>query len=141
MTIAVKHEPYVDEVFGVGTFYRQIGMRDSTVRSIHAVGDGVAAATITVEHNDFYNNPFTNDDTRSIAGGLAPKGSLTTVGSGDRRLWQPDAAVGTLTILAVTTVTGGARQTYQNQPAAFSRVVIVTTVGGRIIITGAGLES
>lgn len=134
------HIPWVDEIFGIGTFYRRIGIPDAHIRSIHAVGDGVVAAGITVEHNDFYTNVFTSVDTLSTAGGLPPKGSLTTIGIGDLRFWQPDPAIGSLVIAASATVTGGARVPYSNQPAAFSRVVIITSVGGRLVITGAGLE-
>lgn len=142
MTSSGKHFPVLDEIFGVGTFYRRIGMRDSLVRGLHAVGDGTIVCAITVEHNDFYANPFTGiaTDEKAGAGGLPPPGSLTTVGAGDRRFWQPDTAIGTLNVAASATVTGGVRTTYSNQPAPFSRVVIVTSVGGRLCLALSGLE-
>lgn len=136
-----RNNPIVDETFAVGTFYRLIGHRENGVCSAHAIGDGTAVATITIEHCDM---PVNIDGTSLIPtepGAAAPgwglKGAATTVGASDARLWQPDAAIGTLSIAATTGVTGGARVSWGNQKAVYTRAKIVVTTAGRIMIAGA----
>lgn len=147
MTAIKKQGPFVDETFGVGTFYRLIGFPEGLIRSLHAVGDGTVAATITVQHCDLALNLDGSSlapdgvvpSTKTPTPGWGLKGAATTVGVGDPRLWQPDTAIGTLTVAASATVTGGARATYGNLAARYSRVVIVVTVGGRLVIDGVGV--
>lgn len=143
-------QPILDETFAAGTFYRLVGYQEEGIRSLHFVGDGtIICSAITVEHSDAATNvdgsPLDPKDPACTTPGwgLGPSsaggsGSATTVGASEGRLWMPDAAIGSLTIAASTTTTGGARVAYGNQAARFTRVKIVVGTGGRLKIYGAG---
>lgn len=125
MSYVNKDGDFFDETFGVGTFYRKIGFHEM-VRSLQIQGDGTAVASATVEHCDFADNLDGSTVDPNVAGVASA--------------WQPDTAIGTLSIAASATVTGGARVSYGNQTARLSRVVLVVTTGGRIRCAGTGIR-
>ena len=112
--------------FGVDTYYIPISSDGSAVNSLQIQGDGTLAATATVQHTDFLTNLAGSTVNPRVAGVAS--------------IWDPDAAVGMLTILASATETGQDRKTWSNQPHAISRIVLVVSVGGRARGAGTGVS-
>lgn len=111
--------------FAIATYYIPIPFAAALVSSLQLTGDGTAVASATVQHTDL---PLNLDGTE-----IDPR----VAGLG--HVWATDAAIGTLSIAASTGPTGTARVTFGNQPRRQSRIVLVVTVGGRIVGAASGL--
>lgn len=108
------------------TYYYELPVQDVT--SIQIAGDGVAAATITVQHTDF-------------AFDLAGAAVTPTSGASasDARIWKDDPAIGSLSLAASTGSTGGVRVTFTNAPRRSTRVKVVASATGRIVGNWSGI--
>lgn len=124
---AAPFDGRIGAAFGVATYYIPIPFSGAQVSSLQLTSDGAAAATATIQHTDM---PHNLDGTE-----IDPR----VVGLGN--VWVADTAIGTLTIAASTGPTGTARVTFGNQPRRLSRIVLVVTVGGRIVGSSSGLAA
>ena len=121
-------EPYdgsAGAAFGVATYYIPIPFGAAYATAIQISSDGAAVATATVQHTDMPRNL----DGTAIDPRVAGLGHM----------WVTDAAFGTLTIAGSTGPTGTDRRTFSNQPRRQSRLVLVVTVGGRIVGAASGI--
>ena len=106
------------------TYYIPIPTQD--ILGFTVVGDGTGTATFTVQWCDFAEDLDGNPIDPSVAG--------------DARIWQPDAAIGSLTIAASTTATGGKRVTLSNVPRRAGRIALATGVAGRFVVNWSGIS-
>lgn len=121
---ATQAEHFYDQTLAAGTYYIPIPTEE--ILAFTVVGDGTGTATFTVQWCDF-------------AKDLSDAAIDPSVAS-DARIWQPDAAIGSLTIAASSTVTGGKRVTLSNVPRRAGRIVLVVGVGGRFVINWSGIS-
>lgn len=116
---------YYDQTLLAATAY-YIPIPTEEIMGFTVVGDGTGTATFTVQWCDFAVD----------LNGAAINPSV----AGDARIWQPDAAIGSLSIAASSTVTGGKRVTLSNVPRRAGRIVLVTGVAGRFVVNWSGIS-
>lgn len=121
---AVASDHYYDQTLAVGTHYITIPTEE--ILAFTVVGDGTGAATFTVQWCDFAKDLSDAAIDPSVAG--------------DARIWQPDAVIGTLTIAASATVTGGKRVTLSNVPRRAGRIALAVSVQGRFVVNWSGIS-
>jgi hypothetical protein len=121
---AVASAHYYDQTLDVGTYYIPIPTEE--ILAFTVVGDGTGTATFTVQWCDFALD----------LSGAAIDPSV----AGDARIFQPDAAIGSLSIAASSTSTGGKRVSLSNVPRRAGRIVLAVGVRGRFVINWSGIS-